>query len=136
MNLINSTYYSGWDYFTADGGLISNAYDLNVFMTRLFSGQLVSEVSLEEMLTWQAPKEEYGEGFETFYGLGIFRILTDHGPAYLHSGDAIGYYASMVYFPDQQVTISWAVNGNYGKLDDLTQSREAMEKIFDVVLRN
>lgn len=136
MNLINATYYSGWDYFTADGGLISNAYDLNVFMTRLFSGQLLSEASLAEMLTWQAPKEAEEEGFETYYGLGIFRIITDHGPAYLHSGDAIGYFASMVYFPEQQVTVSWAVNGNYGKLDDLVQSREAMERIFDVVLRN
>ena len=37
MNLINSTYYSGWDYHTADGGLISNAHDLNRFMDALFN---------------------------------------------------------------------------------------------------
>ncbi len=133
MNLINSTYYSGWDYFTADGGLISNAYDLNVFMTQLFSGQILSEASMAEMLTWQVPKDTYGD-FETYYGLGIFKILTDHGPAFIHSGDAIGYFASMVYFPEEKVTVSWAVNGNYGKLDDLAQSREAMERIFATVL--
>ena len=52
--------------------------------------------------------------------LGIFRIETSYGPAYLHSGDAIGYFAGMVYFPDQEITISWAVNGNYGKVDELT----------------
>ena len=31
LNVVESTYYSGWDYYTADGGLISNVYDINVF---------------------------------------------------------------------------------------------------------
>ena len=136
LNLINATYYSGWDYFTADGGLISNTNDLSIFMTQLCQGNLLGQQSLNEMMSWTAPKDGYGDGFETFYGLGIFRIETDYGPAYLHSGDAIGYFASMVYFPDQEVTISWAVNGNYGKVDELTQSKQAMENIFNTVLGN
>lgn len=135
LNLINATYYSGWDYFTADGGLISNAYDLNKFLTRLFQGELLSETSLQEMLRWQAPNNQDAEGFPTQFGLGIFRIETAYGPAYLHSGDAIGYFASMVYFPEQKVTISWAVNANYGKIDELTQSKAAMEQIFATVLQ-
>ncbi|AUP79296.1 serine hydrolase domain-containing protein [Flavivirga eckloniae] len=134
LNLTNATYYSGWDYFTADGGLISNSYDLAIFMTQLFQGNLLSKESLNEMMSWKAPKGGYGDGFETFYGLGIFLIETAYGPAYLHSGDAVGYFASMVYFPEQEITISWAVNGNYGKVDEFTQSKEAMEKIFDTVL--
>jgi D-alanyl-D-alanine carboxypeptidase len=40
----------------------------------------------------------------------------------------------MVYFPEQEVTITWAVNGNYGKVDQFTQSKDAMNKIFEVVL--
>ncbi len=132
--LINSTYYSGWDYYTADGGLISNAYDLNLFLTSLFEGKILSAASLNEMLNWQTPKEPYGEGFETDYGLGIFRIHTPYGMAYIHSGDAIGYFATMIYFPQQKVTLSWAGNGNYGKLDAIAQSREAMEKVFTAVL--
>ena len=28
LNVVNATYYSGWDYFTADGGLIGNALSL------------------------------------------------------------------------------------------------------------
>jgi D-alanyl-D-alanine carboxypeptidase len=62
------------------------------------------------------------------------KIETEFGPAYMHSGDAIGYFASMVYFPEQEVTITWAVNGNYGKVDQFTQSKDAMNKIFEVVL--
>lgn len=135
LNLINATSYSGWDYFTADGGLISNAHDLNLFFTKLIMGQIVSSSSLDAMMTWLAPKVQDSEGFTTYYGLGIFKIETDYGSAYMHSGDAIGYYASMVYFPDEQVTISWAVNANYGKVDELTQSKDAMNKIFDDVLK-
>lgn len=131
LNLINSTYYSGWDYYTADGGLISNANDLNIFVTALFRGELLSEESMTKMLDWQKPKAHASDGW---YGLGTFRIKTDQGPAYIHSGDAIGYFASMVYFPDHDVTITWAVNGNYGKVDEATQTKEAMEKIFKTVI--
>lgn len=134
LNLVNSTYYSGWDYYTADGGLISNANDLNIFLNALFNGNILTEKSMKAMLEWQEPKDQDEEGFETFFGLGIFRISTDHGPAYLHSGDAIGYFASMVYFPEQDVIITWAVNGNYGKIDEFTSTKEAMEKIFRTVL--
>lgn len=134
LNLINATYYSGWDYFTADGGLISNAYDLNKFITSLFQGEILSEESLNEMMTWIAPKDGYGHGFETFYGMGTFKIETSLGPAYIHSGDAIGYYASYAYFPEYETTITWAVNANYGKVDEFTQSKEAMEKIYKAVL--
>jgi D-alanyl-D-alanine carboxypeptidase len=134
LNLINSTYYSGWDYFTADGGLISNSYDLVKFTRALFENDLLAPKSLQEMLSWRRPSDTDSDGFVTDYGLGIFRIATDYGPAYIHSGDAIGYFASMVYFPQQKVAISWAVNGNYGKIDDMVQSKEVMERIFQTVL--
>lgn len=135
FNLINATYYSGWDYYTADGGLISNAHDLNIFLHSLLNGKLITQESINQMLAWQEPQEQADEVFETAYGLGIFKIETDYGPAYLHSGDAIGYFASMVHFPIQNVTITWTVNGNYGSLDIYTQSKEAMEGIFSRVLK-
>ena len=134
LNVINSTYYSGWDYYSADGGLISNAHDLNVFLNALFNGKILSKESMSQILDWQKPQEQASDGFETAYGLGVFKIETNYGPAYLHSGDAIGYFASMVHFPVQNVTITWAVNGNYGKIDEFSQSKEAMENIFKQVL--
>lgn len=134
LNLINATYYSGWDYYTADGGLISNAHDLNKFLTQLFQGKILQDKSLQDMLTWRLPVENDPENFKTYYGLGLFKIETDYRDAYIHSGDAIGYYASMVYFPAQKRTISWAVNANYGRIDQYTQTKEAMHRIFDVIL--
>lgn len=134
LNVINSTEYSGWDYYTADGGLISTPYDITRFLESLMKGKILTSESLREMLNWETPKEPDTEFFKIHYGLGIFKIETIYGDAYLHSGDAIGYSASMVYFPAQKTTIVWAVNGNYGKIDALVSSQKAMDAIFKIVL--
>lgn len=55
LNVIESTYYSGWDYYTADGGLISNPYDMNVFFRALMNGQIIQNASLNQMLDWKTP---------------------------------------------------------------------------------
>ncbi len=133
LNVVDATYFSGWDYYTADGGLISNVYDMNVFMQRLFKGDIINATSLNQMLTTRKPKNAEVDFFPIETGLGIFKINTPWGEAYQHSGDAIGYYASIVYFPATQTTIVWAVNGNYGKIDQFVSSKKAMEKIFDVI---
>ena len=132
LQVTESTYFSGWDYYTADGGLISNPYDLNVFFRALMEGRILNAQSLSEMLTWQTPKDPDPEFFPIAYGLGIFRIETPQGIAYMHSGDAIGYYANMLYFPEDSTTVVYAVNSNYGKIDALVSTREAMETILAV----
>jgi len=136
LQLMESTHYSGWDYYTADGGLISNVHDLSVFMRALFNGELISEKSLQEMLTWRLPKNPDPAFYPLSYGLGIFKIDTPYGIAYHHSGDAIGYFATMIYFEDSNTTLVWAANGNYGKIDELISSKSAMEKIFSTVFGN
>jgi D-alanyl-D-alanine carboxypeptidase len=134
MDLINSTYYSGWDYYTADGGLISNPYDLSAFLKAVMDRQIIDEQSYRDMTSWIAPDDPDPEFFPVYYGLGLFRMDTPYGPAYFHSGDAIGYYAIMMYLPDHGTYISWAVNGNYGKIDEFTQTKAAIEKILDGVM--
>lgn len=133
LEVIDATHYSGWDYYTADGGLISNAHDLAVFMQALFEGQVLQPATLEEMMLWQTPADSKEELYDVAYGLGMFYMKTPFGAAYMHSGDAIGYYATMLYFPAQQTAVSWAVNGNYGKIDTFTQTKEAMDIIFEVI---
>mgnify|MGYP003381653122 CR=1 FL=1 len=134
LNVIESTYYSGWDYFTADGGLIGNPLDLGLFLSALANGQVINAASLAEMTNWRAPSEVDDSFFPIQYGLGIFRMDTPWGEAWFHSGDAIGYYACMTYFPSQSTSIAWAVNGNYGQIDEATQTRSAMERIFGTIL--
>lgn len=136
MKLMESTYYSGWDYHTADGGLLSNPYNLSLLARGLFGGALLSQESLDGMLDWRFPKTNDPEYFKMGYGLGMFRYETDRGDYwYGHSGDAIGYYATVLYHPASGSVVSWAVNGNYGKLDRLHSSKEAVQKIMETVIR-
>lgn len=130
LQVIESTYFSGWDYYSADGGLISNPCDMNVFFRALLNGQVLAPDMLGEMLTWKAPKEQDPEFFNIYYGLGIFRMDTPFGTAYFHSGDAIGYYANMIFLPGDSTTIVYAVNSNYGKIDEHVSTKDAMSKIM------
>lgn len=133
LQVLESTYFSGWDYYTADGGLISNPYDMNRFFLELMRGHIIDSNSLNEMMSWQAPKEQDSEFFNIQYGLGIFTMDTPQGLAYFHSGDAIGYYATMIYFPDDSTTIVYAVNSNYGKIDQFVSTQAAIENILTTV---
>ncbi|WP_318312746.1 serine hydrolase domain-containing protein [Flagellimonas crocea] len=129
LEVTESTYYSGWDYYTADGGLISNPYDLFLFLSAVINKTIISEKSFESMTDWKSPSNDD----ETFYGMGIFKMKTKFGDAYIHSGDAIGYAASMIYLPQADVFACWAVNGNYGKIDEHSQSLEAIELIIEKI---
>jgi D-alanyl-D-alanine carboxypeptidase len=133
LQVVESTYYSGWDYYTADGGLISNPYDMNVFFQALMNGQIINSNTLKEMLTWKVPNDPDKDFFPISYGLGIFKIETDKGIAYMHSGDAVGYYANMIYFPSDNTTIVYAVNSNYGKIDQFVSTKETIEKIINEI---
>lgn len=135
LQVIESTYYSGWDYYTADGGLISNPYELSTFFRALMSGHIINAASLHQMLTFKTPSQTDAGFFPISYGLGIFSIETPKGVAYTHSGDAIGYYANMLYFPDDSTTIVYATNSNYGKMDQFISSKEAIEKIISETKR-
>lgn len=130
LQVIESTYFSGWDYYSADGGLISNPCDLNNFFRYLMNGQILNATSMAEMLTWQAPDEPDPEFFNMWYGLGIFKMDTPQGIAYFHSGDAIGYYCNMIYFPEDGTTVVYASNGNYGKIDQYISTKTAIEYIM------
>lgn len=134
LNVIESTNYSGWDYYTADGGLISNPYEMNLFFKALMEGRLIGSSMLSEMLNWKAPKESDPEFFPIHYGMGIFKMDTQVGEVYFHSGDAIGYYANMMYLPEQNIYVSYAVNGNYGKIDEATSTKRAIADILSVIV--
>ncbi|MCZ8217074.1 MAG: serine hydrolase, partial [Cyclobacteriaceae bacterium] len=134
LNVIESTYYSGWDYYTADGGLISNPVDMNIFFKALIDGELISQEMLTEMLSWQSPKQKDPEFYPLNYGMGIFKMDTPFGEVYFHSGDAIGYYANMMYIKQQDMFVSYAVNGNYGKIDESISTKNAIEKILKTIV--
>lgn len=134
FNVIESTQFSGWDYYTADGGLISTPYDLNKFFKSLISGEIIQPNTLALMLSFKTPKEPDSEFYNVHYGLGIFKLDTEFGPVYHHSGDAIGYYANMMYVPQYNTFITYASNSNYGKIDELLSSKSSIHNILNSIL--
>lgn len=130
--ILESTWYNGWDYYTADGGLQSTPTDLVLLVEGLFANKLINAASLQLMLTTE-PYTKAEDFYPINYGLGIFKVQTPYGMAWFHSGDAIGYFATVMYFPGKKLTVSWMTNGNYGFIDPLINTEEAFTRILKTV---
>jgi D-alanyl-D-alanine carboxypeptidase len=84
------------------GGFASSAPDLDTFMRALFEGDLLTEESLNEMMT----VDSQVLGFD--YGLGLGVVYPPNGgdqPMYGHWG-AFGWQAGALYDPQSHRTIS------------------------------
>ena len=80
------------------GGIVSNPTDLNNFYNHLFTGKLVSNNSLQEMM-------EIIDG----YGIGMFRLFASK--AYGHTGGIDGFQSTASYFPKDSILIAYISNG-------------------------
>lgn len=92
----------------AGGGMVSNPTDLNRFAQALFSGELLSPATLEEMVRDRNP---YFDPFD--YGLGVmYASLPETGRILGHEGaqDIFGWRANMYHLPDAGLTVSITAN--------------------------
>ncbi|MCB9668040.1 MAG: beta-lactamase family protein [Alphaproteobacteria bacterium] len=130
--LLDATHYNGWDVH-ADGGLLSHPGDLARLMRAANDGTLLDPDTTLAMHDVRSPAHVDPGFYETGYGLGVFRLQTAQGTWWMHSGDAIGYWATAAWREEDGLAVSWAVNGNYGQLDDLFASQEAYGVFFDAI---
>lgn len=106
----------------ADGGLISTAKDLQLFITGLFSNRLVSAATLQEMKRIQL-KGCDSPGCE--YGLGLEIWRTAVGRAYGHNGGLAGIEANVLYYEDTgDTSVLYKNNGN-------GSDKSFLEKLID-----
>ena len=99
-------------YWTASA-IFSTADDLARWLQALFRGNVLSQFSLDQMLTFHSPTP--GEPLIIGYGLGIVKIapeLVAGEEAFGHSGWVFGYSTAMVYFPEYDVSIAILLNKN------------------------
>lgn len=89
----------------AAGAMISNLYDLKTWAKALATGELISESTQKERLTWV---DGTIEDLDVKYGLGIFSIdgFIDH------AGELPGYSTAPFYNPDKDATIVVLLNKN------------------------
>lgn len=120
----------------AAGGqsLITNAPDLATFLEALLEGKLFQKKeTLDEMLTFVPfAANQALSVVVTGYGLGINKIDLGGGlTAIGHSGDTEGGYHGFVYhFPDQDITISGAVN----MMDPSAGYLQLMPRVLEVLV--
>ena len=72
------------------GAMVSNPTDLNIFLNCLFNQKIVSEESLDAMMT-----------LEDGYGMGLFQIPFYDKKAYGHNGGIDRFQSSAAYFPPE-----------------------------------
>jgi D-alanyl-D-alanine carboxypeptidase len=91
------------------GAISSTVSDLNVFISALFEGELISKESLESM-------KDLRDG----YGRGLFSFPYYERKSFGHTGGIDGFRAFLAYFPEENVTLAVLSNGmNYNNNDIL-----------------
>ena len=88
-----------------DDGLIASPIDYVKFLKALFNDEIISQASLDQMLTFV--KDDKGE---EKYGLGIFHLVYNNHVVYGHGGGGIGAGCSLIYFPEENVYFFLSVN--------------------------
>lgn len=106
----------------AGGGYVSSAADLARWGRILWSGELIDEPYLPELLDALPTPKGPGDS----YGIATILRNTDLGPAYGHDGFFPGYLTSVAWFPEQGFAVAVQVN-----TDDM---RRLKAQLFDAIL--
>lgn len=107
---------------TMDGGMASTVQDLFTFQTALHTpGVLLSQATIDMMTELHdIPKlnPSSADNLARFdrFGLGWIVIETPYGIGYGHGGRITGYSSFMAYFPDQEISFAYIMNGSDGAI--------------------
>lgn len=94
--------------FNSAGAICANAADLHTFLHALFGGKLISQASLNQMLTG-VPTQSPG----VFAGLGVFMDVKPRvGRRWYHNGSMPGYRTVYCYYPDKKTSVVVFTNTN------------------------
>lgn len=133
---ISSVYGAGYhSVFYCAADVFSTASDLSLFAQYLFSGELLSENTMEKMLTFY----DLGDPVITGYGLGVREIFFPDRLLWGHTGGMRGYGTFMFYDPITHVSI--AVLNNQSRSQNGVTLRgelywELLERIFEEIERS
>ena len=90
------------------GSIVANPTDLNIFLNCLFNEGIISQESLQMMMT-----------IEHGYGLGIIQAPFYEKKAYGHSGGIDGFQSRAFYFPVEKVAVAYLSNGVVMPINDI-----------------
>jgi D-alanyl-D-alanine carboxypeptidase len=107
-------YYTDWkqepvthhSFMFGSGFVISTVADLAIFIEALFSGKLIAQQNLDQMIRLQSGMDSFTFNGKKFYG---------------HTGGVDGFGTWLAYQPEEKLTLSYATNGKVypvGKMID------------------
>ncbi len=115
-----------------DGGIISNSYDISIFLEALLTGQILSDTSLDEMEEFTEITEDLGDmDYITKYGLGLMYLDTENGVCIGHYGNVYGFNGVYVYYPEIETTLAVIINGYSGKISKVLDSEDIFKHLFE-----
>ncbi len=115
-----------------DGGLISNSYDLAIFLEKLLKGNILSDTSLNEMEDFTEVTQDLGDmDYITKYGLGLMYLDTENGVCIGHYGYVYGFNGIYVYYPEIQTTLAVLINGYSGNISKVLGSEDIFKHLFE-----
>jgi CubicO group peptidase (beta-lactamase class C family) len=105
----------------AAGGVVSTVDDVARFARAVFSGELISAESYEEMFAFTPDPNPLLAGFG--WGMGVWTTPSDAGERLEAGGGGTGFTASMISFPEDDLIVVTLTNCA-GQEDVLTTARE------------
>ena len=113
-----------------DDGIIATPLDYISFLQALFNYDIVSEASLNMMLTFNhSAPNEYG------YGMGIHRDFYKGFVEYGHSGGGLGSGCYLAYFPEKEIFFFLGINiGTIVNGPILRNAADLQTEIWDLLI--
>lgn len=96
-----------------DGGIISTSADIARFVKTIFTGNLLTPASLQQLQTYvDIDATQLPEDLQYYkqYGLGLMKLETDQGIALGHDGHVHGFICKAYYLPSKNVTVAILLN--------------------------
>ncbi|KFF24408.1 serine hydrolase domain-containing protein [Chryseobacterium vrystaatense] len=94
----------------ATGNIVSTTEDLSKLMQELFTGNLISEKSVQQMKKADP---------QIVFGYGLFKTPFYNRTGYGHTGRIDEFHSGIAYFPEDSFSIAVLANGTNVKLNDL-----------------
>ncbi|MCE3225455.1 MAG: D-alanyl-D-alanine carboxypeptidase [Bacteroidetes bacterium] len=95
-----------WSSVSAAGGYMGDPADLAKWGYNLYSGNVINQSSLTQMLTFTGVSSSYFNG----YGLGCQRFPGNGRTYWGHAGNYFGYAACMLYYPQDSICVAVLIN--------------------------
>ncbi|MCU0341065.1 MAG: beta-lactamase family protein [Spirosomaceae bacterium] len=113
-----------------DGGMISNSYDLAIFMEALNTGKLLSAKSMADLglkIGFEVKDIPEELSYIKDYGLGVFQLDIDGKKGTGHAGNVFCFNGIAYYFPAQKMSISILINSYSKELYKVLFSKEVLK---------